>query len=88
LDLSVLGLQFIECIAVLTKNEKMIDIKKIKNEIEKLPESDFAELRRWIAEKDWEKWDTEIEKDSNANKLDFLIDEASKEKNNGNLKDL
>jgi hypothetical protein len=66
----------------------MIDIKKIKNEIEKLPESDFSELRRWIAEKDWEKWDKKIEKDSKANKLDFLIDEAKEEKKNGNLNDL
>ena len=66
----------------------MIDIKKIKNEIEKLPESDFAELRRWIAEKDWEKWDNEIENDSNSNKLDFLIDEAKNENESGNLNDL
>ena len=66
----------------------MIDIKKIKNEIEKLPESDFSELRRWIAEKDWEKWDKKIEKDSKANKLDFLIDEAKAEKKNENLNDL
>jgi hypothetical protein len=66
----------------------MIDIKKIKNEIEKLPESDFSELRRWIAEKDLEKWDKEIEKDSKANKLDFLIDETKEEKKNGNLNDL
>jgi len=63
----------------------MIDLKKLKDEIEKLPESDFAELRRWIAEKDWEKWDSEIENDSRADKLDFLIDEAKKD---GNLNDL
>ena len=66
----------------------MIDLKKIKKEIEKLPESDFAELRRWIAEKDWKNWDNEIENDSHANKLDFLIDEAKKEKKDGNLNDL
>jgi hypothetical protein len=66
----------------------MIDIQKIKKEIEKLPESDFAELRRWIAEKAWEKWDNEIENDSNSNKLDFLIDEAKNEKEDGNLNDL
>ena len=66
----------------------MIDIQKIKKEIEKLPESDFAELRRWIAEKAWEKWDNEIENDSNSNKLDFLIDEAKNEKEQGNLNDL
>jgi len=66
----------------------MIDIQKIKKEIEKLPESDFAELRRWIAEKAWEKWDNEIENDSNSNKLDFLIDEAKNENESGNLNDL
>ena len=66
----------------------MIDIKKIKKEIEKLPESDFAELRRWIAEKDWKNWDNEIENDSNANKLDFLIDETKKEKKDRILNDL
>lgn len=66
----------------------MIDVKKIKNEIEKLPESDFAELRRWIAEKAWEKWDNEIENDSDSNKPDFLIDEAKNEKEDGNLNDL
>ncbi|MGM0529775.1 MAG: hypothetical protein ACQER7_00310 [Bacteroidota bacterium] len=58
----------------------MLNIKKLKNEIEKLPESDFNELRRWIAEKDWEKWDNEIKKDSGAGKLDFLIDEAKEGK--------
>jgi hypothetical protein len=56
--------------------------------LEKLPESDFAELRRWIAEKAWRKWDNEIENDSNSYKLDFLIDETKNEKEDGNLNDL
>ena len=66
----------------------MLKVEEIKHEIEELKETDFAKLRKWIAEKDWEKWDTEIAKDSEAGKLDFLINEAKLEKEEGNLKDL
>jgi len=55
-------------------------VEEIKHEIEELPETEFIELRRWIAEKDWQKWDEEIESDSDLGKLDFLISEAKKEK--------
>jgi len=37
-------------------------------------------LRDWFAERDWERWDKQIEKDSEAGKLDFLIKEALNEK--------
>lgn len=58
----------------------MQKVEEIKHEIEELPETEFIELRRWIAEKDWQKWDEEIESDSDLGKLDFLISEAKKEK--------
>ena len=35
-----------------------------------------------------EKWDEEIEIDSQAGKLDFLIEEAKEEKEQGKLRDL
>jgi hypothetical protein len=41
-----------------------------------------------LSEKDWEKWDKEIEADSKAGRLDFLVREARKEKAKGNLKDV
>ena len=66
----------------------MLNVEEIKHEIEGLAESDFAKLRRWIAEKDWQKWDEEIEQDSESGKLDFLIHEAKNEKGKGNLRDL
>jgi len=66
----------------------MLKIEEIKHEIEELTESDFAKLRQWIAEKDWQKWDREIERDSESGRLDFLINEAKKEKEKGNLEDL
>ena len=38
--------------------------------------------------KDWNKWDKQIEADSKSGKLDFLITEAMKEKEQGTLKEL
>jgi hypothetical protein len=35
---------------------------------------------------DWESWDKEIEADSDAGKLDFLVREAANEKAKGTLK--
>jgi len=66
----------------------MISVEEIKSIIEKLPKREFIELRNWILEKDWEKWDKEIEEDSQKGLLDFLIEEALEEKREGKLKDL
>ena len=66
----------------------MTEVNEIKDAIRSLPEEDFARLRHWFSEKDWEKWDEEIETDSQAGKLDFLIEEAKEEKEQGKLRDL
>jgi hypothetical protein len=66
----------------------MSRIDEIKAKIESLPSEEFAEIFRWLSEKDWEKWDKEIEADSQAGRLDFLEHEAHEEKAKGNLKDL
>jgi hypothetical protein len=63
-------------------------IDQLKAEIESLPSEEIAEIFRWLSEKDWEKWDKEIEADSQAGKLDFLAREARDEKAKGRLKDL
>ncbi len=64
----------------------MVQITKIKKEIEQLPKQEYVNLRQWFAEKDWEAWDKQIEEDSNSGKLDFLAKEALQEKNNDKLK--
>ena len=64
------------------------NIEAIKAAIEALPETDYAALRQWFNEKDWKNWDRQIEADSKSGKLDFLIAEAKKEKEQGMLKDL
>ncbi len=66
----------------------MAGIEAIKEAIEALPDDDYIKLRRWFSEKDWRKWDNQIEKDSKSGKLDFLVREASDEKSKGKLQDL
>ena len=66
----------------------MSKIDELKIEIERLPEEEFTELVRWLSEKDWERLDKEIEADSEAGKLDFLIREALDAKAKRTLKDL
>ncbi|MGD9725832.1 MAG: hypothetical protein AB7G68_08585 [Nitrospiraceae bacterium] len=66
----------------------MSNVDKLKTEIERLPQEEFTELVRWLSEKNWERWDKQIEADSAVGKLDFLVREALEEKAKGTLKDL
>jgi len=66
----------------------MMKVEQLQMEIEALPEEDFSRLRRWFAEKDWERWDSQIESDVAAAKLDFLPEEASAAKVQGRLREL
>lgn len=54
----------------------MTTIQEIERAIEQLPSDQFAKLHDWIVEKDWQRWDAQIERDSAAGKLDFLVEEA------------
>ena len=51
----------------------MRTFEEIKIEIESLPHREYIKLMHWLSEQDWETWDKEIERDSAAGKLDFLI---------------
>ncbi|MDD9989610.1 MAG: hypothetical protein OXQ31_25315 [Spirochaetaceae bacterium] len=64
----------------------MSTIEELKAEIERLPGDERAELARWLSERQWERWDTQIKADSRAGSLDFLIHEARAEKSEGSLK--
>lgn len=66
----------------------MLKLDEIKASIESLPEDELDKLRRWFSEKDWQKWDEQIEDNSETGKLDFLIEEALNEKQTGKLKDI
>lgn len=66
----------------------MTRIAKIQEEILALSETDYLQLKQWFDELKWDKWDQQIEEDSNAGRLDFLIDEAREAKEKGTLKNL
>jgi hypothetical protein len=48
----------------------------------------IARLRTWFADKDFQKWDREIERDARAGKLDHLLKEARQEKSGEKLENL
>ncbi len=66
----------------------MSKVEKILCSIESLSEEEYTQLREWFSERDWEKWDRQIDVDSELGKLDFLIKEALNEKAKGKLREL
>ncbi len=56
----------------------MPGIAEIQQTILVLPEDEFTQLREWLAELDWGRWDGQIEADSESGRLDFLIKEAGR----------
>ena len=62
---------------------KLEDLEMV---IDALPEAEYAELRRWFLQRDWAKWDRQIEADSAAGRLDFLTQEAQEAKARETLK--
>jgi len=66
----------------------MSKVEDILYLIESFSKEEYAQLRQWFSERDWEKWDRQIEVDSESGKLDFLIKEALDEKAKGKLKEL
>ncbi len=66
----------------------MTRIEQLEMAVTSLPDEEYVQFRQWFLNRDWEKWDREIEADSMAGKLDFLLQEAANAKNNQQLKDL
>lgn len=66
----------------------MLKVEEIEAAIESLSEDEYRHLRKWFSEKDWGKWDKQVQSDSESGKLDFLIREALDEKNKGTLRGL
>ena len=66
----------------------MTKLQLIQAEIETLASDEFIYLKNWINELDAQQWEKQIEEDSNAGKLDFLIEEALLEKSKNKLQEL
>ncbi len=58
-------------------------IEHIENQIRELSKAEFAELRDWILDQDWQAWDAKIESDIRSGKLDSAVAEAQAEFNAG-----
>ena len=66
----------------------MIQIETIDQYIEELDDNSFAKLRDWFIEFEQKRWVNKIEQDSNAGKLDFLINAALNEYHAGTTRSL
>lgn len=56
----------------------MTKIEVLQEEIEKLDPDEWAKLRAWFIERDWDEWDREIEEDSASGALEEFMEEARK----------
>jgi len=63
-------------------------IEELESTIDALPPDEYSALRQWFWERDWAKWDREIEVDAASGKLDSLLQEARDAKSNGALRSL
>lgn len=63
-------------------------LSAIRRAIADLSEDDYRQLKAWLTEHDWDRWDEQIERDSESGALDFLADEVREDKANGLLKEL
>ena len=50
----------------------MPTVAEIQQAITNLPKSDYARLRNWLFECDWQEWDCEFEEDVKAGKVDAM----------------
>ena len=66
----------------------MSRVESIQSSILSLSPEEYAQLRQWFVERNWEQWDKQIEEDSASGKLDFLVAEATAEKTKRSLQEL
>lgn len=66
----------------------MRKVDHIEQQIRELSASEFAELRDWVLDQDWAAWDTRIEADAAAGKLDNMVSEAKVEFERGKSRKL
>jgi hypothetical protein len=67
---------------------RVTKLEELEMAVASLSKEEYGEFRRWFLERDWENWDRQIEEDSKAGKLDFLVKEALEAKKEGKLKEL
>ena len=64
-----------------------MSLAEIKNAVRELSPKELAELAAFISKQDNAAWNEQIEDDAASGKLDFLFDEAERERAGGQLRD-
>lgn len=64
----------------------MSTLRELESAVEGLSGRRYDRFRKWFLERDWALWDRQIEADSAAGSLDFLVREARDEKDSGTLR--
>ncbi len=54
----------------------MTKVQALEEEIERLSPVELAELQEWLAEREADAWDREIERDAASGKLDKLFEKS------------
>jgi hypothetical protein len=65
----------------------MSTVLEIEQAIERLVPTERAQLAAWLARKEAQDWDAQMDADAASGKLDFLFEEAEAERSSEKLKD-
>ena len=66
----------------------MATVAELQKAILSLPDDEYAQLIRWLRDRDWERWELEFEEDVKAGRLDALAADALEAKREGTLREL
>ena len=66
----------------------MTGVTELQKAILDLSETEYTELRRWLRDQDWERWEREFDEDVRAGRLDALAADALNAKAKGDVRPL
>ncbi|MDB5927245.1 MAG: uncharacterized protein JWN13_6181 [Betaproteobacteria bacterium] len=58
-------------------------VEQLEQQIQNLSKEELAQFRAWFLEFDWENWDSQLERDVAAGKLDALGEKALRDHASG-----
>ena len=65
--------------------ESMSTVERIEEQVQALSPNDLAQFRAWFLEYDWTAWDTQLEQDVQAGRLDALAEQALRDIDQGKV---
>jgi hypothetical protein len=66
----------------------MTKVQALEEAIEKLSPGEMAELQEWLAEREANAWDREIERDAASGKLDKLFEKSVADHRSGKSREI